>query len=67
MTSEIFYWVIPQKTSSWKWVWVVVFPSPDQLFSDLQQGPSVAEMMVCLGPMEINHRFQKLLQVCESS
>lgn len=35
--------------------------------SGLQQGPSVAEMMVCLGPAEVSHRFQKLLQVCESS
>ncbi|XP_056890802.1 probable glutamate--tRNA ligase, mitochondrial isoform X1 [Takifugu flavidus] len=32
-----------------------------------QQGPSVAEMMVCLGPAEIYHRFQNLLRVCESS
>lgn len=39
---------------------------PDQLFSDLQEGPSVAEMMVCLGPAEITHRFQRLLQVCET-
>uniref|UniRef100_A0A8D3E434 Nondiscriminating glutamyl-tRNA synthetase EARS2, mitochondrial n=1 Tax=Scophthalmus maximus TaxID=52904 RepID=A0A8D3E434_SCOMX len=29
--------------------------------SGLQQGPSVAEMMVSLGPAEISHRFQKLL------
>ncbi|XP_026158507.1 nondiscriminating glutamyl-tRNA synthetase EARS2, mitochondrial isoform X2 [Mastacembelus armatus] len=29
--------------------------------SGLQQGPSVAEMMVSLGPAEIRHRFQKLL------
>ncbi|KAM9314936.1 nondiscriminating glutamyl-tRNA synthetase EARS2, mitochondrial [Pholidichthys leucotaenia] len=30
--------------------------------SGLQQGPSVAEMMVSLGPAEISHRIQKLLQ-----
>lgn len=41
--------------------------SIDKWFSDLQQGPSVAEMMVCLGPAEIYHRFQNLLRVCESS
>ncbi|XP_034052651.1 probable glutamate--tRNA ligase, mitochondrial [Gymnodraco acuticeps] len=35
--------------------------------SGLQQGPSVAEMMVCLGPEEISHRFQKLLQFPETS
>ncbi|XP_073331786.1 nondiscriminating glutamyl-tRNA synthetase EARS2, mitochondrial [Pagrus major] len=35
--------------------------------SGLQQGPSVAEMMVCLGPAEINHRFQKLVQLSETS
>lgn len=29
--------------------------------SGLQQGPSVAEMMVSLGPAEVTHRFQKLL------
>ncbi|XP_068607327.1 nondiscriminating glutamyl-tRNA synthetase EARS2, mitochondrial [Brachionichthys hirsutus] len=29
--------------------------------SGLQQGPSVAEMMVSLGAAEISHRFQKLL------
>ncbi|XP_041640252.1 probable glutamate--tRNA ligase, mitochondrial [Cheilinus undulatus] len=29
--------------------------------SGLQQGPSVAEMMVSLGPAEVSHRFQKLL------
>uniref|UniRef100_A0A3Q1G3R5 Nondiscriminating glutamyl-tRNA synthetase EARS2, mitochondrial n=1 Tax=Acanthochromis polyacanthus TaxID=80966 RepID=A0A3Q1G3R5_9TELE len=29
--------------------------------SGLEQGPSVAEMMVSLGPAEISHRFQKLL------
>ncbi|XP_030589705.1 nondiscriminating glutamyl-tRNA synthetase EARS2, mitochondrial [Archocentrus centrarchus] len=29
--------------------------------SGLQQGPSVAEMMVSLGSAEISHRFQKLL------
>ncbi|MED6274812.1 Glutamyl-tRNA synthetase [Characodon lateralis] len=31
------------------------------VLSGLQQGPSVAEMMVSLGPAEIRHRFQKLL------
>ncbi|XP_074540860.1 nondiscriminating glutamyl-tRNA synthetase EARS2, mitochondrial [Halichoeres trimaculatus] len=31
------------------------------VLSGLQQGPSVAEMMVSLGPAEISHRFQKLL------
>ncbi|XP_037546304.1 probable glutamate--tRNA ligase, mitochondrial [Nematolebias whitei] len=31
--------------------------------SGLQQGPSVAEMMVSLGPTEIRHRLQKLLQL----
>ncbi|KAI4832113.1 hypothetical protein KUCAC02_015094 [Chaenocephalus aceratus] len=35
--------------------------------SGLQQGPSVAEMMVCLGPEEISHRFQKLLQFPETN
>ncbi|XP_062290548.1 probable glutamate--tRNA ligase, mitochondrial [Scomber scombrus] len=35
--------------------------------SGLQQGPSVAEMMVSLGPAEISHRFQKLLQLSETS
>lgn len=30
--------------------------------SGLQQGPSVAEMMVSLGPAEISHRFQKLIK-----
>ncbi|XP_029003755.1 probable glutamate--tRNA ligase, mitochondrial isoform X2 [Betta splendens] len=34
--------------------------------SGLQQGPSVAEMMVSLGPAEIKHRFQKLLQLPET-
>ncbi|XP_061587254.1 probable glutamate--tRNA ligase, mitochondrial [Cololabis saira] len=34
--------------------------------SGLQQGPSVAEMMVSLGPAEIQHRFQKLLQLSHS-
>uniref|UniRef100_UPI0037E822CB nondiscriminating glutamyl-tRNA synthetase EARS2, mitochondrial n=1 Tax=Semicossyphus pulcher TaxID=241346 RepID=UPI0037E822CB len=34
--------------------------------SGLQQGPSVAEMMVSLGPVEVNHRFQKLLQLSET-
>ena len=31
-----------------------------------QQGPSVAEMMVCLGPSEVTHRFQKLLQLSQT-
>lgn len=35
--------------------------------SGLQQGPSVAEMMVSLGPTEISHRFQKLLLLSEDS
>ncbi|KAK2817327.1 hypothetical protein Q5P01_025518 [Channa striata] len=35
--------------------------------SGLQQGPSVAEMMVSLGPAEISHRFQKLLELSEAS
>lgn len=35
--------------------------------SGLQQGPSVAEMMVSLGPAEISHRFQKLLLLSETS
>ncbi|XP_071361145.1 nondiscriminating glutamyl-tRNA synthetase EARS2, mitochondrial [Trachinotus anak] len=35
--------------------------------SGLQQGPSVAEMMVSLGPAEISHRFQKLLLLAETS
>ncbi|XP_072240806.1 nondiscriminating glutamyl-tRNA synthetase EARS2, mitochondrial [Leuresthes tenuis] len=35
--------------------------------SGLQQGPSVAEMMVSLGPAEINHRFQRLLQLSSTS
>ncbi|XP_046898154.1 probable glutamate--tRNA ligase, mitochondrial isoform X2 [Hypomesus transpacificus] len=34
--------------------------------SGLQQGPSVAEMMVCLGPSEVTHRFQKLLQLSQT-
>ncbi|XP_042340547.1 probable glutamate--tRNA ligase, mitochondrial isoform X2 [Plectropomus leopardus] len=34
--------------------------------SGLQQGPSVAEMMVCLGRAEISHRFQKLLLLSET-
>uniref|UniRef100_A0A672YG23 Nondiscriminating glutamyl-tRNA synthetase EARS2, mitochondrial n=1 Tax=Sphaeramia orbicularis TaxID=375764 RepID=A0A672YG23_9TELE len=29
--------------------------------SGLQQGPSVVEMMVSLGPAEVSHRFQRLL------
>ncbi|XP_067355267.1 nondiscriminating glutamyl-tRNA synthetase EARS2, mitochondrial [Channa argus] len=33
--------------------------------SGLQQGPSVAEMMVSLGPAEVSHRFQKLLLLSE--
>lgn len=41
--------------------------STDPLFSsDLQQGPSVAEMMVSLGPAEISHRFQKLVLLSET-
>ncbi|XP_061736318.1 probable glutamate--tRNA ligase, mitochondrial [Nerophis ophidion] len=35
--------------------------------SGLQQGPSVAEMMVELGPAETSHRFQKLLSLSETS
>ncbi|XP_040002842.1 probable glutamate--tRNA ligase, mitochondrial [Xiphias gladius] len=35
--------------------------------SGLQQGPSVAEMMVSLGPAEISHRFRKLLPLSETS
>ncbi|XP_044043938.1 probable glutamate--tRNA ligase, mitochondrial isoform X1 [Siniperca chuatsi] len=35
--------------------------------SGLQQGPSVAEMMVSLGPAEIRHRFQKLVLLSETS
>ncbi|XP_040892790.1 probable glutamate--tRNA ligase, mitochondrial [Toxotes jaculatrix] len=35
--------------------------------SGLQQGPSVAEMMVSLGPAEISHRFEKLLLLSETS
>ncbi|XP_071783828.1 nondiscriminating glutamyl-tRNA synthetase EARS2, mitochondrial [Centroberyx gerrardi] len=35
--------------------------------SGLQQGPSVAEMMVSLGPTEISHRFQKLLALTQMS
>nr|XP_057946676.1 probable glutamate--tRNA ligase, mitochondrial isoform X2 [Doryrhamphus excisus] len=35
--------------------------------SGLQQGPSVAEMMVALGPAETSHRFQKLLLLAETS
>ncbi|XP_047433977.1 probable glutamate--tRNA ligase, mitochondrial [Mugil cephalus] len=35
--------------------------------SGLQQGPSVAEMMVSLGPAEISRRFQKLLLLSETS
>lgn len=37
------------------------------VLSGLQQGPSVAEMMVCLGPAEISHRFQKLLLLSETN
>uniref|UniRef100_A0A1A8MWY8 Nondiscriminating glutamyl-tRNA synthetase EARS2, mitochondrial n=1 Tax=Nothobranchius pienaari TaxID=704102 RepID=A0A1A8MWY8_9TELE len=37
------------------------------VLSGLQQGPSVAEMMVSLGPAEIRHRFQKLLQLTDVS
>lgn len=36
------------------------------VLSGLQQGPSVAEMMVSLGPAEIRHRFQKLLVSSDS-
>ncbi|XP_015249496.1 PREDICTED: probable glutamate--tRNA ligase, mitochondrial [Cyprinodon variegatus] len=36
------------------------------VLSGLQQGPSVAEMMVSLGPAEIRHRFQKLLLALET-
>lgn len=46
---------------------ITVLTSDPLLSSDLQQGPSVAEMMVCLGPAEINHRFQKLVQLSETS
>ncbi|CAJ1053986.1 probable glutamate--tRNA ligase%2C mitochondrial [Xyrichtys novacula] len=35
--------------------------------SGLEQGPSVAEMMVSLGPAEISHRFQRLLLPPETS
>lgn len=35
--------------------------------SGLQQGPSVAEMMVSLGPAEISHRFQKLLLLSDNN
>lgn len=35
--------------------------------SGLQQGPSVAEMMVSLGSAEISHRFQKLLLPSDTS
>ncbi|XP_061889594.1 probable glutamate--tRNA ligase, mitochondrial isoform X2 [Entelurus aequoreus] len=35
--------------------------------SGLQQGPSVAEMMVALGPAETSHRFQKLLSLSDTS
>ncbi|XP_029360995.1 nondiscriminating glutamyl-tRNA synthetase EARS2, mitochondrial [Echeneis naucrates] len=35
--------------------------------SGLQQGPSVAEMMVSLGPAEAINRFQKLLLLSETS
>ncbi|XP_029906861.1 nondiscriminating glutamyl-tRNA synthetase EARS2, mitochondrial [Myripristis murdjan] len=35
--------------------------------SGLQQGPSVAEMMVSLGPTEISHRLQKLLLLSQAS
>uniref|UniRef100_A0A8C7YYY3 Nondiscriminating glutamyl-tRNA synthetase EARS2, mitochondrial n=1 Tax=Oryzias sinensis TaxID=183150 RepID=A0A8C7YYY3_9TELE len=35
--------------------------------SGLQQGPSVAEMMVSLSPAELCHRFQKLLQLTDNS
>ncbi|XP_056136664.1 probable glutamate--tRNA ligase, mitochondrial [Lampris incognitus] len=35
--------------------------------SGLLQGPSVAEMMVSLGPAEIRHRFQKLLLLTQTS
>nr|XP_020499989.1 probable glutamate--tRNA ligase, mitochondrial [Labrus bergylta] len=34
--------------------------------SGLQQGPSVAEMMVSLGPTEISHRLHKLLLLSET-
>ncbi|XP_034543811.1 probable glutamate--tRNA ligase, mitochondrial [Notolabrus celidotus] len=37
------------------------------VLSGLQQGPSVAEMMVSLGPVETSHRFQKLLLPPETS
>uniref|UniRef100_A0A1A8CNZ4 Nondiscriminating glutamyl-tRNA synthetase EARS2, mitochondrial n=1 Tax=Nothobranchius kadleci TaxID=1051664 RepID=A0A1A8CNZ4_NOTKA len=37
------------------------------VLSGLQQGPSVAEMMVSLGPAEVRHRFQKLLQLTDVS
>ncbi|XP_059189510.1 probable glutamate--tRNA ligase, mitochondrial [Centropristis striata] len=35
--------------------------------SGLQQGPSVAEMMVSLGPVEISHRLRKLLLLSGTS
>ncbi|XP_026214874.1 probable glutamate--tRNA ligase, mitochondrial isoform X2 [Anabas testudineus] len=35
--------------------------------SGLQKGPSVAELMVSLGPAEIIHRLQKLLKLPETS
>ncbi|XP_029281383.1 nondiscriminating glutamyl-tRNA synthetase EARS2, mitochondrial isoform X2 [Cottoperca gobio] len=35
--------------------------------SGLQQGPSIAEMMVSLGPAEVSHRFQNLLLLSETS
>ncbi|XP_077426680.1 nondiscriminating glutamyl-tRNA synthetase EARS2, mitochondrial [Vanacampus margaritifer] len=35
--------------------------------SGLQQGPSIAEMMVALGPAETAHRLQKLLLLDETS
>ncbi|XP_008296600.1 nondiscriminating glutamyl-tRNA synthetase EARS2, mitochondrial [Stegastes partitus] len=37
------------------------------VLSGLQQGPSVAEMMVSLGPAEISHRFQKLLLLSDNN
>ncbi|XP_069024479.1 nondiscriminating glutamyl-tRNA synthetase EARS2, mitochondrial [Embiotoca jacksoni] len=37
------------------------------VLSGLQQGPSVAEMMVSLGPTESSHRFQKLLLPSDTS
>lgn len=36
------------------------------VLSGLQQGPSVAEMMVSLGTAEISQRFQKLLLLSET-